>query len=44
MNIYAKILNKILYIEFNNTSKRSYTMNKLVSLKKCKDGSTYINP
>jgi hypothetical protein len=31
-------------IEFNNTSKRSYTMATLVSFQGCKDGSTYINP
>jgi hypothetical protein len=30
--------------EFNNTSKRSYTMTKLVSFQGCKDGSTYVNP
>jgi hypothetical protein len=30
--------------EFNNTSKRSYTMTRLVSFQGCKDGSTYINP
>ena len=30
MNIDAKILNKILTTEFNNTLNRSYTMIKLV--------------
>jgi hypothetical protein len=27
--------------KFNNTSKRSYTMTKLVSPQGCRDGSTY---
>jgi hypothetical protein len=31
MKLYAKILNKILKIEFKNTSKRSYIMVKSVS-------------
>jgi hypothetical protein len=30
--------------EFNNTSKKSYTMTKSVSFQGCKDGSTYVNP
>jgi hypothetical protein len=30
--------------ELNNTSKRSYTMTKLVSFQRCKDDSTYVNP
>jgi hypothetical protein len=29
--------------EFNNTSKRSYTMTKSVSFQGCKDGSKYAN-
>jgi hypothetical protein len=44
MNINAKILNKILQTEFNNTLKRSFTMIKWISFQECKDGSTYINP
>jgi hypothetical protein len=35
---------KYLQIEFNNTSKWSYTINKSVSLPGCRDGSTYVNP
>jgi hypothetical protein len=42
MTIGAKIIKKIL-AGFNNTSKRSYTMTKSVSLQRCKDGSTYVN-
>jgi hypothetical protein len=30
--------------EFDNMSKRSYTMTNLVSFQGCKDVSTYINP
>ena len=37
MNIYAKILDKILATEFTNTSKGSYTMIKCVLFKGCKD-------
>jgi hypothetical protein len=41
MNTDAKILNKTLATEFNNMSKRSYIMAKLVSFQGCKDGLTY---
>jgi hypothetical protein len=40
MNTDTNIFSKIL---LNNTLKRSYTMIKLVSLKKCKDNATYAN-
>jgi hypothetical protein len=43
MNIDAKISTKYWQTEFNNMSKRSYTMTKFVSVQGCKDGSTYIN-
>jgi hypothetical protein len=35
---------KYCHTEFNNMSKRSYTMTKSVSFQGCKDASTYINP
>jgi hypothetical protein len=44
MNTDAKILIKYWQTEFNNMSKRSYSMTKSVSFQGCKDGSTYINP
>jgi hypothetical protein len=44
LNIDAKISTKYWPTEFNNTSKRSYTMTKSVSSQGCKDGSTYVNP
>jgi hypothetical protein len=44
MNTDAKIFNKMLAKEFNNTSKRSCTMAKSVSFQGCKDGSIYVNP
>jgi abortive infection bacteriophage resistance protein len=45
MNIDAKILKKKNWkTEFNNTSKRSPTITKLVSFLGCKYGSKYINP
>jgi hypothetical protein len=43
MNVDATILNKHWHTEFNNASKRSYTMIKLVSIQRCRDGSTYAN-
>jgi hypothetical protein len=43
MKIDAKILNKIVLAESNNTLKRSYTMIKKVSSQGCKDGTTYAN-
>jgi hypothetical protein len=43
VNIDAKILNKILATEFNNTLKRSYELVKLVLFQGCKDDSTYTN-
>ena len=43
MNIDAKILNKILAIESNNTLKRSYTMAKWALSQKCKDSSISTN-
>jgi hypothetical protein len=44
MNIDEKILKKYWQTEFNNTSKKSYTMTMLVSFQGCKDGATYVNP
>jgi hypothetical protein len=41
MNLHAKILNKILAIEFNSVSKRSYTMVKLASSQECRNGSKH---
>jgi hypothetical protein len=43
MNIDAKILNKIMAKESNNTSERSYTMTKLTSFQGSRGGSTYAN-
>jgi hypothetical protein len=43
MNIDAKILNKIMAMEFNNTSERSYTTTKSASSQGCSGGSTYAN-
>ena len=43
MNIVAKILNKILANESNNTLKRSYTMIKWGLSQECKDTSIYAN-
>jgi hypothetical protein len=43
MNIDAKLFTKYWQTEFNNTSKISYTMSKLVSFHGCKDGSTQVN-
>ena len=39
INIERKILNTILQTEFSNTSKSSYTMNKLGLFQGCKDSS-----
>jgi hypothetical protein len=38
-----RLSTKYWQTEFNNTSKRSYTMTKSVSFQGCKDGSTYIH-
>jgi hypothetical protein len=43
MNIDAKILNKIMATESNNTSKRLFTTTKLASSQGCRGGSTYAN-
>jgi hypothetical protein len=43
MNTDAKILNKIMDTEYNNTSERSFPMTKLASSQGCKDSSTYTN-
>ena len=43
INIERKILNTILQTEFSNTSKSSYTMNKLGLFQGCKDSSIYAN-
>ena len=43
MNIDAKILNKVLPKEFNNTLKISYTMIKSGLSQGCKDASIYAN-
>ena len=43
MNIDAKILNKILQSESNNTLKRSYTMTKWALSQECKDSSISTN-
>ena len=43
MNIDAKILNKILVIESNNTLKRSYTMTKWALSQGYKDSSISAN-
>ena len=43
MNIDAKILNKILANNFNNTLKSSYNMIKLGLFQGCKDSSIYAN-
>ena len=43
MNIDVKILNKILAIEFSNTTKSSYIMIKLGLFQGCKDSSIYSN-
>ena len=43
MNIDAKILNKILQSESNNTLKRSYTMTKWALSQGCKDSSISAN-
>jgi hypothetical protein len=41
MNIDAKILNKIMQTESNNIYEKSYTMVKLASLHRCRDGLTH---
>jgi hypothetical protein len=41
MNMDAKLLNKIMATEFNNISERSYSMIKVASSKRCRNGSTY---
>jgi hypothetical protein len=43
MNEDAKFLTKYCQTEFNNTSKRSYTMTKLVSIQGYKEGSADTN-
>ena len=43
MNIYAKILNKILATEFSNTSKDSYTMIKFDFFQNCRNSSIFTN-
>ena len=43
MNIDAKVLNKILQSESNNTLKRSYTMTKWALSQGCKDSSIFAN-
>ena len=43
MNIDAKIINKILATESNNTLKGSYTMIKWGLPQECKDSSIYAN-
>ena len=43
LNIDAKILNKLLANEFNNTLKGSYTMIKWNLSQGCKDGSISTN-
>ena len=43
MNSDVKILNKILAIEFSNTTKSSYIMIKLGLFQGCKDSSIYSN-
>jgi hypothetical protein len=43
MNIDAKILNKLMETESNNTSEKSFTTTKLASSQGCRGGSTYAN-
>jgi hypothetical protein len=43
INIVAKILDKIMENQSNNTSERSSTMSKLASSQGCRGGSTYAN-
>jgi hypothetical protein len=43
MNIDAKILNKIMANQSNNTSERSFTTKKLASSQGCRGGSIYAN-
>ena len=43
MNIDAKVLNKILQSESNNTLKRSYTVTKQALSQGCQDSSMNIN-
>jgi hypothetical protein len=43
MNINAKILNKMMATESNNTSERSYTTTTSASSEPYRGGSTYAN-
>lgn len=43
MNIDAVLSIKWVEAKSNNSLKKSYTMAKLISFQKCKDGTTYTN-
>jgi hypothetical protein len=43
MNIDAKILNKIMAIQIQHISERSFTTTKSASSQGCRGGSTYTN-